>query len=350
MAEIYNSGNSWQRNRYKYMSELNKGSGIQEYGHAIGGTTRYFHLISEKEKLHNFLNDRSILEEVEKRFKDHKAGDKHRVLTNTVASQPCCFNLFVPIKNNLEVASRIISKLLNKNVTVNHIEIEFTPNTCTNLAGFELSGDESLGDQANKSGTDADVAIFYSYGTKKGLILIEFKYIESEFSQCGSFKAIGKNSISRCTSSGYYDEVITQRLSRINGKSFCGYLRYNNWKLTSESKVFDLEKIKNCNCCPFRFSGQQLWRNMLLAENVANQRNLDEFHFWVLSPVENKMLWNGKEEVEAVFRSILTPLGNSRFRRLDLDNDFFNLLKPLINDDMKEWARKFEERYLKETK
>ena len=67
---------------------------------------------------------------------------------------------------------------LEKTVDIEDIIIEFTP-----------SQDESIGDQSKFGGTDADIAIFYNDSeSKKGVILIEFKYIENEFSICTSYK------------------------------------------------------------------------------------------------------------------------------------------------------------------
>lgn len=345
----YQQGNQWQRNRYEYMSEFNIWFCINEFGTAPIGKQQYYHLLTLNDRLHNFLGEPVILEAVEERFGHHKAGDMERVMTNTVASQPCCFNLFVPLIKKPEIANALFSKLLRKTVTVKHIEIEFTPKSHEKLEGFELAGDESLGDQGPNRGTDADVAVFYTSEYKKGVILIEFKYIESEFSQCGSYKNDKKNRFRDiCDKNGFYKTLIESNLARNTGKFDCGYLKYNNWQLMSESKVFDNKAIESSLGCPFRFSGQQLWRNLLLAENVARNRKLDEFHFWVLSPAENSFLWkeNGNS-VETEIRNVLTPFGNSIFKSLELDKDFFQVLKPLINDEwMKGWSKKFEERYL----
>lgn len=348
-ALLYQEGNKWQRNRYAFMSDYNRNNGIKEFDPAPTGRQHYYHLLKPKDSLHNFLEEHEILTVVEERFGHHKAGDEIRVMTNTVASQPCCFNLFAPLKNRPALACRLFSELLGKDVTVQHIEIEFTPNSHKNLSGFELTGDETLGDQGTSRGTDADVAVFYTSEGKNGVILIEFKYIESEFSQCGSYKKDKDyNFRSICENSGFYQRLIEPKLSGKPGKSFCGYIKYNNWQLTKESKVFNHEAIIAMDGCPFMFSGQQLWRNLLLAENVAKARTLDEFAFWVVAPVENTFLWNENERnVESELRKVLTPLGNRIFRRLELDRDFFQVLKPLINDEwMSRWSKKFEERYL----
>ena len=278
----YQSGNAWQRNRYLFMSEYNKANGITKFGKAKQPGNRYYHIvdIDNCDCQYNLLGDKRILEALEKRFQT-KAGDKARALTNTVASQPCCFNLFAPLKfpENRSIADTLFSSLLRKPVRIDDIIIEFTPEQA-----------ESLGDQTKTQGTDADVAVFYSDGhKKKGLILIEFKYIENEFSLCTSYK--NKKDIRPiCNSKSFHRDKFERSSDRYH-RPLCGYMRYENWPLTKNSSVFDLSAIKKSNACPFRYSLNQLWRNMLLAEKTARVRKFEAFHFWVVSPRQNEWLW-----------------------------------------------------------
>lgn len=344
-AIIYIEGvNKWRDNRYSFMSEMNIDAGITNFGKAKKNGNTYKHIIKlDKADSYNFLGEKIILEQVLERFNNGKAGDLDRVLTNTVASQTCCFNLFSPLKITKYkfLADKIFSNLLNKKVSISNIEIEFTPNKS-----------ESIGDQSKFAGTDADVAVFYNYENKKGIILIEFKYIENEFSVCSSYKNKTKNIKDKCNEN-FYKSLISENLNSKNkSKKFdCGYLKYDNWQLTNKSNVFDKVKIQNQNYCPFRFSLNQLWRNMLLAEKVAEIRGLDEFHFWVISPKENTFLWeNKKQNNEKAFREILTKKGNERFKTLQLDKHFISKLENYVNDKWsKNWLRKFRGKYLTKT-
>jgi hypothetical protein len=86
-----------------------------------------------------------------------------------------------------------------------------------------------------------------------------------------------------------------------------------------------------------------------LAENIARVRNLDEFHFWVVSPTENTYLWErrGGIDVEKEFRKILTPFGNKVFRRLEFKRDFVDNLKRCADDEWQwQWIKKFQRRYI----
>lgn len=338
IVSIFKEGkNKWRDNRYDYMSKLNQKADIKYFGKSANGNY-YYHLISEDNGLYNFLNEERIFNEAKSRFDESKAGDWHRLVTNTTASQTCCFNLFAPLKfpEYGFIASKLISELLGKTVKVDSIIIEFTPKE-----------DESIGDQSKIGGTDSDVAVFYKYGNSEGVILIEFKYIESEFSRCTSYKI--KKEIRKKCDNDFYSALIFDNIeNEPQGKSDCGYLKYKNWQFLRDSKVFDFEKINNLITCPFRYSLNQLWRNMLLAENVAKVRKLDEFHFWVIYPKENTFLWeNHEENVEESFRGILTEKGKTAFRKLELDKDVVSVIEKYVNDKWsREWMRKFREKYL----
>ena len=257
---------------------------MTKFGSSARGT-QYKHLLTVEQCHLNFINDRILVETIT-RFADHKAGDMNRILTNTAASQPYCFDLIIYLQQHLPLVDKLFSDLLNKQVKVHHLEPEFTPNHC-NIPGFERHFDESIGDQNLEfgSGTDADVAVFYSFDNhKKGILLIEFKFIEAEFSVCSSFAKKTKTR-GHCDSERFFDLVETKN-------ELCGYNKYSNWTLTTQSKAFDSQKIKSMSACPFRYGLNQLWRNMLLAEKVAYARQCDEFDFWVFSPEEHyKFLW-----------------------------------------------------------
>ncbi|CAH8283084.1 hypothetical protein EV196_10264 [Mariniflexile fucanivorans] len=319
-TEKYQKGNNWQKHAYSKMSDYFQDKGVSEFSIPVGGKTPYKHLLTESDSKLNFINE-AIYNAVIERFSSHKAGDQKRVKINTVASQTYCFNLFVPLQLNLALASRLFSTLLDKNVEVKHIEIEFTPNQLDSIKEFERHGkDESIGDQAAYAGTDADVAVFYKDSKeKKGVILIEFKFIEAEFSMCSSYKKEEVPAI--CNTSNFWDLMVESKKVNSKGKLLCGYNKYDNWKLTQTSECFDVQKIRDSNVCPFRFSLNQLWRNMLLSEKVKEARQLNESHFWVFSPKQNNdFLWNNHgENIEFQFKSFLSEKGNERFKKYSLE-------------------------------
>jgi len=346
-AEIYRKGNSWQQDRCAHMASINDEVPITRFGHSNKGNV-YKHLLQEVDALHNYLGDTETLRAVEQRFAAHKAGDRERALTNMVASQPCCFNLFAPLWRNRALADVLFSNLLGSSVHVEHLEIEFTPNTWAGLPGFERIADESIGDQSPLGGTDADVAVFYQKESgERGVVLIEFKYIEAEFSLCSSYK--NKTAIrTGCDAPDWYGQRIAPVWEKPPAKPDCGYLKYNNWQLLEKSKVLNADAVRALPGCPFKGSLNQLWRNMLLAERVAAARNLDEFHFWVLAPVQNSYLWQEHDgDVAERFRNILSDKGKTAFRKVELDQDVVQELARLhTTPEQRTWLARFRGRYL----
>ncbi|MGV9013534.1 MAG: PGN_0703 family putative restriction endonuclease [Flavobacteriales bacterium] len=350
-AQVYQSGNSWQKNRFAHMASINDAGAITRFGHSDRGNS-FKHLLQEADALHNFLGDEKTLNVVHQRFAAHKAGDRVRALTNMVASQPCCFNLFAPLWRNRAMADALFSHLLGSALHVEHLEIEFTPNKWDDmrLPDFKRLSDESIGDQSAVVGTDADVAVFYKKESGvRGVVLLEFKYIEAEFSTCGSYhnKIKGPRIRTGCDAEDWYAQRIAPHKAQQTAKPDCGYLKYDNWSLLESSAVLDADAVRALPSCPFKGSQNQLWRNMLLAERVAAARNLEEFHFWVLAPVQNTYLWqeHGGHVAER-FRDILTADGKAAFRQLELDTDVMQFLEGVAEEDQKEWLSRFRARYL----
>jgi len=341
-VSTYKSGNIWQRNRYAFFARFNQKNGVSDFTSTQEGKTPYLHIVdpAKNPKEYNLLNNPRILKVVEDRFKS-KAGSKRRVLSNTVASQPCCFNIFAPLRfpENSQLCSKLFNSLLEEDVEITELRIEYTPSRA-----------ESIGDQSQYGGTDADVGVFYTTSSElKGVILIEFKYIEAEFSKCTSYRK-KKDIRNECNSNTIDPERLTGDCGTKRKNPKCGYLRYDNWKLTCSSNAFSHSIIAEANSCPFRSSQNQLWRNMLLAEQIKNSRNLDYFHFWVVAPSNNKELWRDKDgEVEKNFRGILTPMGNQRFRKLDLEIDIVSNLEKLASTtEQQDWLSSFRVKYLVE--
>ena len=345
IPRIYQEGNNWQKKVYQHMSLYLEKFGVLSFGLSTNGNS-FKHLLTEEQSDINFVT-KQIHDSTKMRFESHKAGDLNRVLTNTAASQPYCFNLIIYLDQHLKLASQLFTLFMEKPVEVVRLVPEFTPNHCDEINSFERNGDESLGDQNSKMGTDADIAVFYKYdGSKNGVLLIEFKFIEAEFSVCSSYK-VKDNVRPICDSINFHQELVVQKKIDERHRLLCGYNKYQNWDLTSESEVLDFQKIKSSSGCPFRYGLNQLWRNYLLAEKVAFARNCDEFGFWVFSPVENDYyLWkNG--ETEKQFRNILSDQGNNHFKIIHLESIIYFLDRISDgNEEDKNWALSLIEKYI----
>ena len=350
-SRIYRKGSPFQRWAYGHAARYMHARGVRRHG-LSGNGTPYAHLLVPEDSGFNFLSP-LIADALAARFESHKAGDRARAATNTVASQPSCFNLFVPLSRDLALASAVFGTLMGAPMVVDHIEIEFTPNQLRRLPGYELGErDESLGDQSGSSGTDADVALFYRTGSERGVLLVEFKYIEAEFSTCGSYNsgnAERRRLLRPLCDSAEFLPMVGEPRGDERGRLLCGYARYRNWALTRRSEALDWEEISKLPACPFASSGQQLWRNMLLAENVARQRSLQQFGFWVISPRRNETLWaDGTGDVYANFARLIRPRERGRFRRLETEAVLGVIAAHLTPDDERRrwWVEEFRARYL----
>lgn len=343
--KIYEVGNPWEKQVYSHLADYLLKKGVTKFGETTNGN-QYKHWLTESDANMNFITT-EIHDATLARFNKHKAGDLKRILTNTAASQTYCFNLIIHLQQNPLLADKLFSDLLGKQVKVLHLEPEFTPNECNSVTGFDRKLDESIGDQNHKLGigTDSDIAVFYNYdNAKKGVLLIEFKFIEPEFSVCSSF-AKKPDIRSTCNSGNYFAEYIVAKGSDKANNFFCGYKKYYNWQLTEKSKVVDGSKIRLMAGCPFRYGLNQLWRNMLLAEQVALARQCDEFGFWVFSSTENdKYLWkNGATENQ--FREILTEQGNKGFKKIHLETILDMLKDIVVAEPDRHWLSGMEAKY-----
>ncbi|MDD2994988.1 MAG: hypothetical protein PHP99_02085 [Paludibacter sp.] len=371
---LYLSGNLWQRKAYAALSEYLEKKGVREFG-VSGSGNSYRHLLRVEDGEKNFIS-RELYDLTLVRFDSHKAGDLNRILTNTASSQAYCFNLFLYLNRHKVLAHALFSQLMGKTVVVEHIELEFTPNqmqvdpfseNATPSGTLTKGADESIGDQSTFGGTDADVAVFYRFSKsesatesgalttdKKGLLLIEFKFIEAEFSVCSSFK--NKQEVrAYCSGPDYYRELVVKHRTDSRQQPLCGYTRYQNWAMTVESDLFS-ESVTQSDpltgnrlaACPFRFGLNQLWRNLLLAKRVAEVRHYDAFDFWVVSPRENDdYLWKQKDaDVEQLLRETLTEKGNRHFRKVHLEEIYAVLEGIIATEEDKAWMSGLKEKYV----
>ncbi len=351
---IYRGSSPFQEWAYSHAAHYFYERGIRRYGLSKDGNP-YAHLLHPDDSGRNFLAP-GIAAALAERFDRHRAGDRARAETNTVASQTCCFNLFVPLARDLGLASAVIGDLIGGPVSVDHVELEFTPNQLADLPGYELRGrDESLGDQSGSGGTDADVAVFYRAGGERGVLVVEVKYLESAFSTCKSYRSKSverKLLLQPLCDSAAFTAVVTEPRRDDRGRLLCGYAKYDNWELTRASVALDWEKIARLPGCPFAGSAQQLWRNLLLAENVARQRRLADFQLWAIAPKKNEPLWNESGgHVFQDFARLLRTDQPSHVRWLDMELVLETIEARLPLDDARRqwWTGAFRQRYLAAT-
>lgn len=352
------TGDTFRDRAYRHLGFLNR-SRIKTENHAkrrrnpdspasygvSGGINHYAHLLTCEDAAqgHNFLlnKDLRIFEAVLARASLGKGVDICRTLGNMASSQACCFNLFVPLQKDLKLASWLFSEWMNLDADVEFIEIEYTPKC------------DYLNDQSAIGGTDSDVAVILRAGRRRLLILAEFKFIEKEFSKCSSYhnSKRGVQIKEQCLKNTFFESVVRTGL--------CGYAKYRNWEHTENSRVFDIEKVSSSNACPFRNSGNQLWRNILLAERIAVDPagSFDDFLFIVFYPQQNVGLWgNRASHLDSSAANRPIENGFRRFLRSDMEHKFqivelervVEILenKPGLSTLHRNWLLAFKEKYI----
>lgn len=116
---------------------------------------------------HNFVSEpawRAAQAAVTEARKTSGLDSELRVKTNLLSSQPLSFNLFGDLQQDVDLASRVFSRLLGHDVTVTRIEFEYSPGR----GDPRFTGDHSA----------ADVFVEYERANKRGCLAIEVKYHE----------------------------------------------------------------------------------------------------------------------------------------------------------------------------
>ena len=185
----------------------------------------------------------------------------HKFLGHSMASsQAACANLFLPILKDPNLAILILSKV---KTDIKKIATDLLDN------GFRIEfwdePDNSLNDHNNVSGTDSDIAIaYYDHKDNLNLWLIEHKLTEIEFTPCGGFKSPGKTPLHACAPTS----------AIINNRDLCYYhsgCNFKYWDITlGNTSLFNINRIREYDECPFMGGLNQLWRNQLLATSIES--------------------------------------------------------------------------------
>ncbi len=296
------------------------------------GDHEYDVVLPEEHRLLNIFLD--IREDVTKYLIDNGIR-MHRFFNHLASSQAACFNLFMSLTKDINLANDVLRTILPNFDKLERVEYEYYDKTVDHLGENR--------NQANKTnvGTDVDVAIFYlTKNGKHNVCLIEHKLSEKEFSFCNAIKNKNQNK-NHC---GQFSNVW-------NNSDNCYYQKgkdYMYWKLTKEKEsFFDESALASLTIeCPFRYSLQQLWRNMLLAQELERKRIVDKAYFAVIYHLHNKALWNystphGKVEAFEYFSSLLKD--KDRFFRFTLQDV---VLRAKQFQPNAEWIDEYESKYL----
>jgi hypothetical protein len=316
-GKAYTAGNSFraraeaQQRRYR-AQELQLGHG--EHAHWLKK--------EDAERGANFYGHAHA--EVLVRAAERKGVDKARTLVNMLSSQAMCFNIFGNLRSDegLVIVAKALRKFVPTIQEVKRIHLEYTPSNAV------------FGDQSGRGGVDCDVLIEYSTATAGGLLSIETKFVEEEFSICGFRKKAGPGSCKEGTCPR----------EDFSGCLYASKKRYRYWE---QSKGLDTLKpgiLRGDSACPFGGELWQLWLNHTLVHAVAHERQFQEASFAVCAPRGNDALLKGGETI-AAFRNLLARPASMLLITLE---DLVDTLESSIGPGRfwQDWIAYLRQRYL----
>lgn len=240
----------------------------------------------------NFYNGFGIFEAVKKRYPKYNRG----LYANMLRSEHIGFNLFVPLKSDLEFGKKVLNDLLHGQIqSVDKIEIEYAP----------APSDKYLND---KTSFDAYIEYTHKDG-KNGIIGIEVKYTEHEY----PLKAGSKQEADiKEKGSRYY--VVSEKCQL--------YKPGNLNKLVSDK---------------FR----QVWRNQLLGESMVIEDNFKHFTSLTIFPKGNlHFIETSKEYIEMLENN------DDRFVPVTFEDFLSTCQKQNPNDQFEKWLNYLDNRYV----
>jgi hypothetical protein len=191
----------------------------------------------------------------------------HSQSLNLRSSQACCLNFVYYLRQNLDLASDVLRGWFPELLRVITIEFEYTgPEAVTKWLGEPPGGMRGL------NRTSVDAAIWWADANKKPrLTLVEWKYTETSFGNCGGYTSKGNPDPKHCR---------TLDISSINPPTDC-YLQQGDHP-TNQRHYWDHMRTAGITPelfekagCPFRGPLYQLLRLQLLAnwlgQNTDNQ-------------------------------------------------------------------------------
>lgn len=293
----------------------------REYrAHVLGaGWKRYGHFLDETStnEGRNFVIPEACEEAAER---SKKKGVAARTFENMLSSQAMCFNVFTPLARGPELATRLLAPHVPGLKSVRSIAFEYTP------APDVFKAQSALG------GVDCDLLIEADWNDGQlGVIAVETKFVEPEFSTCG-FRKAGHT-------------VCAEDVPVRADTSACLYeskKRYLYWKRTLEHETISLERLPVTGC-PFHGPLWQLWVNHVLAHVEADRRGGKHARYAVCAPSSNNALLREGRVLED-FKTLTRDPSTVLF--IDLDALVRDAAEAARHDDrLQGWAEGIQARY-----
>ena len=215
-----------------------------------------------------------------------------RVL-NLRSSQVACLNVLFPFRQNPTWAAPVLEPLLPGIARLEQIDFEYTgPESATQWLGERPEGDRG------RHRTSIDAAFeWLDRDGRRRLTLVEWKYTEAAFGDCGGFKSEANGQRERCRN---------MRVPAVEPGVDC-YLEVKNgptttrrfWEHLADAGV-NLTALAAARGCPFRGPLNQLMRQTLLAGYLRTQGVADWVDVAVVSFQHNRTLLKVPREMRAL--------------------------------------------------
>jgi hypothetical protein len=180
----------------------------------------------------------------------------HEQRHNLLSSQIQCVNVFYPLRDQQALLAAVLVDRLPQLARVGSIH-------------FECTGDQDYLNEHGGRGrmrTSADLAVEWFDGqNSRNLLLLEYKFTETGFGDCGGAKSTGNKDKSRCRRAREIVEAPGRMCYLVQPKA----RPYWEIALASDGPL-RAELLARESYCPFRYDFYQLMRNQFLAHQIQS--------------------------------------------------------------------------------
>ncbi|HSV26411.1 MAG TPA: hypothetical protein VLH60_00825 [Sedimentisphaerales bacterium] len=289
---------------------------------------RYGHWLRDEDAARGANFYGRAYEVASKRARDGKGVNKARTMGNMLSSQAMCFNIFGNLltEDGLALATTALQKFTPTIHQVKQIDIEYTPNK------------DVFGDQSGQAGVDCDVLIEYiAANGEGGLLAVETKFVEEEFSACGFRKNVKKADPGRISCSEG-----TRPGNNFDGCLYVSRKHYGYWDQSRRLGTLRPDVLEGDQPCPFGDGMWQLWVNHTLVHAEASKRKLKEAFFAVCAPKGNDKLLKGERIIDDFKKYLADP---ASMLLIELE-DFIDALQSSAGPDHQKWIDYLKQRYV----
>jgi len=294
---------------------------------------RYRHILPEDDWAQNLWEN--IRGSVTRYFEDNEIA-WHKEKDNLLSSQIMCVNLFFPLKQYPNVLKPWLAQTYPDIQDVVGIDLEYIGPENKNY--FKETG----GRGQNRTSSDVSIEWKDKQG-KKNLLLLEFKFTESNFGNCSKKENLDRRLCHSAKNVVNSPQTQCYRALPQVGRTYWQFILDN-------SSPFKKEALMTETHCPFLYGFYQLMRNQLLAHCIQSDIDIG-FHrveFGVMYHADNdKLLIMSHKfgEERNPFKAWLTLLKNPDTFHVFTIQGFLNSTETGLPHELKNWRSYIKERY-----